>query len=133
MYTFFITYMYNDLFFQERVWKQKPCCPKAMIFFRKPLFYCIFLYKQVTAYLFELQTTGLEDYAVLTVHNLSVFIWHNEWYVAAEIGINIISNKENRWKRGMLPKCLLSIKGRSCNQTPLVHHDMTKKTTFYEK
>ena len=30
-------------------------------------------------------------------------------------------------------KCLLSIKGRSCNQTLLVHQDMTKKTTFYEK
>ena len=39
----------------------------------------------------------------------------------------------NCWKRGMLPKCLLSIKGRSCNQTPLVHQDMTKKTTLYEK
>ena len=37
----------------------------------------------------------------------------------------------NRWKRGMLPKCLLSIKGKSCNQTLLVHQDM-KKTTFYE-
>ena len=23
----------------------------------------------------------------------------------------------NCWKQGMLPKCLLSIKGRSCNQT----------------
>ena len=31
----------------------------------------------------------------------------------------------NCWKRGMLPKCLLSIKGRSCNQTPFVHQDMT--------
>ena len=39
----------------------------------------------------------------------------------------------NHWKRGMLPKCLLSIKGRFCNQTPLVQQDMTKKTTFYEK
>jgi len=37
------------------------------------------------------------------------------------------------WKRKMLPKCLLSIKGRTCNQTLLVHQDMTKKTTFYEK
>ena len=27
----------------------------------------------------------------------------------------------NCWKRGMLPKCLLSIKGRSCHQTPLVY------------
>ena len=33
----------------------------------------------------------------------------------------------------MLPKSLLSIKGRSCNQTLLVHQDTTKKTTFYEK
>jgi len=39
----------------------------------------------------------------------------------------------NHWKRGMLPKCLLSIKGRSCNQTPPVHQDMPKKTTFYKK
>jgi len=38
----------------------------------------------------------------------------------------------NSWKQEMLPKSLLSIKGRSCNQTPLVHQDMTKKTTFYE-
>jgi len=37
------------------------------------------------------------------------------------------------WKRGMLPKCLLSIKARICNQTLLEHQDMTKKTTFYEK
>ena len=28
---------------------------------------------------------------------------------------------------------ILSIKGRTCNPTPLVHQDMTKKTTFYEK
>ena len=33
----------------------------------------------------------------------------------------------------MLPKYPLSIKGRTCNQTLLVHQDMTKKTTFYEK
>ena len=32
-----------------------------------------------------------------------------------------INQQGNRWKRGMLPKCLLSIKGRSCNQTPLVN------------
>ena len=32
----------------------------------------------------------------------------------------------------MLPKSLLSIKGRRCNQTPLVHQDMTKKTTIDE-
>ena len=41
-----------------------------------------------------------------------------------------ISKQENRWKRRMLPKWLLSIKGRTCNPTPLVHQDMTKKTTF---
>jgi len=29
----------------------------------------------------------------------------------------------NRWKRGMLPKWLLSIKGKSYNQTLLVHKD----------
>jgi len=33
----------------------------------------------------------------------------------------------------MLIKCLMSIKGRTCNPTPLVHQDMTKKTKFYEK
>jgi len=33
----------------------------------------------------------------------------------------------------MLPKCKLSIKGRTCNPTPLVHQDITNKTTFYEK
>ena len=33
----------------------------------------------------------------------------------------------------MLPKWLLSIKGRTRNPTPLVHQDMTKKTIFYEK
>ena len=41
--------------------------------------------------------------------------------------------QENPWKRRMLPKWLLSIKGRTCNPTPLVHQDITKKTTFYEK
>ena len=56
----------------------------------------------------------------------------------AKIGVNVdwgctVHKQENRWKRGMLPKSLLSIKGRRCNQTLLVHQDMTKKTTFYEK
>jgi len=27
-------------------------------------------------------------------------------------------------------KCMVSIKGRTCNQTLLVHQDMTKKTIF---
>ena len=44
-----------------------------------------------------------------------------------------IYGQENRWKRRMLPKWLLSIKGRTCNTTPLVHQDMTTKKTFYEK
>jgi len=42
--------------------------------------------------------------------------------------------QENRWKQRMLPKWLLSIKGRTRNLTPL---DCTprhaKETTFYEK
>ena len=42
-----------------------------------------------------------------------------------------IKRQENRWKRRILPKWLLSIKGRTCNPTPLVQQDMTKKTTFY--
>ena len=44
-----------------------------------------------------------------------------------------IPKQGNRRKRGMLPKCLLSIKGRSSNQTLLVHQDMTKKVTFLNK
>ena len=44
-----------------------------------------------------------------------------------------IPKQGNRRKRGMLPKCLLSIKGRSSNQTLLVHQDMTKKVTFWIK
>ena len=35
-----------------------------------------------------------------------------------------------RWKRGMFPRCLLSHKGRTCNQTLLVHQDMTKNPPF---
>ena len=37
------------------------------------------------------------------------------------------------WKQKMLPKWLLSIKGRTCYPTPLVHLDMTQKTTIYVK
>ena len=44
----------------------------------------------------------------------------------------IIIKEENRWKRRMLPKWLLSIKGRTCNPTPLVHQYITKKSTFYK-
>ena len=32
-----------------------------------------------------------------------------------------LKSQENHWKQGMLPTRLLSIKGRSCNQTPLVN------------
>ena len=42
-------------------------------------------------------------------------------------------NKVKRRKQGMLSKCLLSIKGRSCNQTQLVHQYMTKKTPIHDK
>jgi len=38
---------------------------------------------------------------------------------------NYMTKQGNPWKRGMLHKCMLSI-GRTCNQTLLVHHDMTK-------
>ena len=31
------------------------------------------------------------------------------------------------------PQMAMAIKGRTCNPTPLVHQDMTKKTTFYEQ
>jgi len=44
-----------------------------------------------------------------------------------------IYEQKNRWNQGMLPKCLLSIKGRSCSQAPLAHQYMTKNTIFYEK
>ena len=45
-----------------------------------------------------------------------------------------VYKQENRSKRRMLPKLLVSINGRTCNTTPLVHQDMTKKTkTVYEK
>jgi len=33
----------------------------------------------------------------------------------------------------MLPKWLLSVKGKSCNPTPLVNQDLTKKNTFLKK
>ena len=47
--------------------------------------------------------------------------WFKEWWVPKHVqGIHR--------KRRMLPECLLS-----CNQTLLVHQDMTTKTTFYEK
>jgi len=45
----------------------------------------------------------------------------------------LLNQQGNRWKQEMLPKSLLSIKGMSCNQTLLVHQDITKKTTFYER
>ena len=54
-------------------------------------------------------------------------------HTVPSITVNITKKQGNRWKRGMLPKSILSIKGRSCNQTLLVYQDMTKKNTFYEK
>ena len=50
-----------------------------------------------------------------------------------EKSLTYIYKQRNRWKRGMLPESLLSIKGRSCYQTPLENQDMRKKTTFYER
>jgi len=47
--------------------------------------------------------------------------------------VETLREQENRWKPGMLPKCLLSVKGRTFNATPLVHKDMIKKTNFYGK
>jgi len=35
--------------------------------------------------------------------------------------------QENRWKRGMLPKRRLSVKGKIWNPTPLVHRNMAKR------
>ena len=43
----------------------------------------------------------------------------------------VVKGKEIAGSKECSPK--LSIKGRSCNQTLLVHQDMTKKTTFSEK
>jgi len=61
-------------------------------------------------------------------------IWHRgcpaTWDQICSLKSEIREHKdiqENHWKWGMLPKCLWSIKGRTCNQTPLVHQDMTKK------
>jgi len=47
--------------------------------------------------------------------------------------IDQVTKQENRGKRSMRPKWLLSIKGRTCNPTTPVHRDMTKKTTFCKK
>jgi len=42
-------------------------------------------------------------------------------------------NKKTHTRKSNVPQKLLSTKGRTCNPTPLVHPDMTKKTTFYEQ
>jgi len=42
-------------------------------------------------------------------------------------------NKKIAGSEECLPPWLLSIEGRTCNLTPLVHQDMTKKTTFYNQ
>ena len=41
------------------------------------------------------------------------------------------TSQGNSWK-GSEECSPISIKGRSCNQKPLVNEDMTKKTIFYE-
>ena len=51
----------------------------------------------------------------------------NEW------GFVHLYHKEMAESEECSPKPILSIKGRRCNQTLLVHQDMKKKTTFYEK
>ena len=53
-------------------------------------------------------------------------LWHLQWLLSQQ-------QQENCWKRRMLPKWLLSIRGRTCNPTPLVHQDMTKKTNILKK
>ena len=50
-------------------------------------------------------------------------------------GILMISQYNERMNKNIMklfPKWLLSIKGRTCNLTPLVHQNMTKKTTLYK-
>ena len=42
-----------------------------------------------------------------------------------------INNKEIAECKECSLKFILSIKGRSCNPTPLVHQDISKKTTFF--
>ena len=49
-----------------------------------------------------------------------------------------IKIKNNKYTRKSLeaknaPEMAIVYKRRTCNPTPLVHQDMTKKTTFYEK
>ena len=43
------------------------------------------------------------------------------------------NNKEIAGSEECSPNGVLSIKGRTCNQSLLVHQHMTKKTTFHEK
>jgi len=45
----------------------------------------------------------------------------------------ILETNEKQGNRWNAPQMLLFIKGRSCNQTPLEHQEMTKKNIFYEK
>ena len=42
-----------------------------------------------------------------------------------------INNKEIAECKECSLKFILSIKGRSCNPTPFVHQDISKKTTFF--
>ena len=45
-------------------------------------------------------------------------------------GQSSFKQRINRWKQGMLPKYLLSIKGRSCNQTQLYTKTWERKPPF---
>jgi len=68
---------------------------------------------------------------LLKISNLALQvkeIWRKKLRII--LSIYLIETSKNLWKRGLLSKSLLAIKGRSCNQTLLVHQDMTKKTTF---
>ena len=64
----------------------------------------------------------------LGAYELSDWVSQTNFLIDYNSERNLYLKQGNRWKRGMLPKCLLSIKGRSCNQTSLVHQDMTLKT-----
>ena len=50
---------------------------------------------------------------------LTVWLFHGPDFV-----MHGCYKQENRWKRWMLPKCVLFINVRTCNQTPLVHQDI---------
>ena len=45
----------------------------------------------------------------------------------------ILQTRKSRLKRGMLPKWILSIKGKTCYPKLLVHQDMTRNQPFMKK